>query len=1007
MTMAMRKILWWILGATIMILTLRGAMAANLNFTRAGLGGGTFDEFSLAALNTNEYVVAYEAGADLNFTVSYTNGTVISNGRITSIFTDTNANSVKVLVFNTTHWGVMYYNSTTNIAFSVVRRDGTRLANVSSKMAYNAANRGAATLLNSTHFIMAYSDISGAVAYAGKYDVEGNTIISPTIVYNSGGALLMHALNVEGLNSTHFVLSASGIFTDDDSTRIIIVNTTNGGISSSALKNINKGGSDDAVALLRDNLGGFIIHYSNGTASDTNATYTKIAHYDGNVIQIGSNITTDTKGSRPKISAFNSTDFVTTYLAYANPNYAVTTTYSHSATTLTSVAQVVNLTHTGVNIDVASNNTATGIGFCDNNLIVGAKNAAYELTLLDKAGAAWDGNCNRPPVILSQNSFINWTAYHSFNVSAGVTEVDGYSDLVSTNITTSSGSCAQLKNWSSGYTFNVTYNCTGTALTATTVTIGFQDAASNYVSTTPSQNTYPNQLPTITNANVTLNNTAPADDDDIKCVNDSISDADGDAIQSLIYDWQKNDVWQGINSVNLSAAHTAVGERWGCLIRVNDSYQLSVNYTSGIVSIGTSYRFPVIGWVNATTIGTGLPSNANTPSNNNTNINLSVNYTDDNAGERYTVYWCKSPGITLAGCSGDTWCKSANNDTGSPLNCTISASGLTSSSYDYYTYIVDNSSLISTVTTGAFHINHPPSATLSYPSNNTWYNSNWTWINLSYADSDSDAVNYSIWCNNSLGDLLYVSDLNTTYYNYSGLNESVYDCVVQPEDQHAYSGLNSSTYIFKIDYTAPIINSTYTDKAAYSTSEQAIIYLNCTDSFSGIKTSYSPTVFLNLSDGTEDSTTLTYSSGDLYLKSSYSLLGIAGTYSILWSTCQDDAGNLVNTTSTYTFTASTPVVELGGGGGGGGVVKPPQEMAQQPKLETIASKCGDGICDKGEEPLSDNYCQSDCGKVFDLEAMFCWPIPECGNWKHAWFTNLIIIIVVAGLIVLQWRKGKS
>jgi len=102
---------------------------------------------------------------------------------------------------------------------------------------------------------------------------------------------------------------------------------------------------------------------------------------------------------------------------------------------------------------------------------------------------------NYLPTIDNQNSFINSTTAPSFNVTAGVEDTDGYADIVATNITVSSGTCNNVENTTEGNFFNSTWNCTGVALTESTITIGFTDAGDEYVQTTPSANGYPNNFP--------------------------------------------------------------------------------------------------------------------------------------------------------------------------------------------------------------------------------------------------------------------------------------------------------------------------------------------------------------------------------------------------------------------------------------------------------------------------------------------------------------------------------
>jgi len=100
---------------------------------------------------------------------------------------------------------------------------------------------------------------------------------------------------------------------------------------------------------------------------------------------------------------------------------------------------------------------------------------------------------NDLPTIIQPITFTNFTAGHSFNVTAAAHDIDGLEGFSSS--IDSLGTCIanQLTTYSNIY--NVTYNCTGTALTPDTINITFTDSAGETISTTGT-NTYPNQLPT-------------------------------------------------------------------------------------------------------------------------------------------------------------------------------------------------------------------------------------------------------------------------------------------------------------------------------------------------------------------------------------------------------------------------------------------------------------------------------------------------------------------------------
>ena len=83
---------------------------------------------------------------------------------------------------------------------------------------------------------------------------------------------------------------------------------------------------------------------------------------------------------------------------------------------------------------------------------------------------------NLAPYITLQNTFINYTTEHSFNVTATAYDTDGANDLTSATITTTSGTC----NQSSFTNININekqaiFKCNGPALQSTNIQIIFTD----------------------------------------------------------------------------------------------------------------------------------------------------------------------------------------------------------------------------------------------------------------------------------------------------------------------------------------------------------------------------------------------------------------------------------------------------------------------------------------------------------------------------------------------------
>ncbi|MBU4493386.1 MAG: hypothetical protein KKA61_03370, partial [Nanoarchaeota archaeon] len=125
---------------------------------------------------------------------------------------------------------------------------------------------------------------------------------------------------------------------------------------------------------------------------------------------------------------------------------------------------------------------------------------------------------------INQNTFVNCSIGHCFNVTAGVTG-DGL-NITATNISKSEGTCDNIANSTSGNYFNSTWNCSGTALQPTNIIIGFTNASNDYNQTDQSSNTYPNNAPTISaGTTITIDSHESSDTAII-----SASDADSDLL---------------------------------------------------------------------------------------------------------------------------------------------------------------------------------------------------------------------------------------------------------------------------------------------------------------------------------------------------------------------------------------------------------------------------------------------------------------------------------------------
>lgn len=95
------------------------------------------------------------------------------------------------------------------------------------------------------------------------------------------------------------------------------------------------------------------------------------------------------------------------------------------------------------------------------------------------------------------NTFVNSTTAHLFNVTAGASYSMGYEFIQNHSINYDTFSCIYTSNSTEGTDMNVTYTCTGTPYQTTNISITFCDFQNNCLSTPITGNDYPNQAPTL------------------------------------------------------------------------------------------------------------------------------------------------------------------------------------------------------------------------------------------------------------------------------------------------------------------------------------------------------------------------------------------------------------------------------------------------------------------------------------------------------------------------------
>ena len=241
------------------------------------------------------------------------------------------------------------------------------------------------------------------------------------------------------------------------------------------------------------------------------------------------------------------------------------------------------------------------------------------------------------------------------------------------------------------------------------------------------------------------------------------------------------------------------------------------------------------------------------------------------------------------------------------MGCTINAS-LSASSYNYYVFVVDNATMISASTAGIFYINHYPSTPSVY-SPSSQVTVNYVTVNYTSTDSDSDVINYIVY-NSTDGTNYDMLVSSSSEYSWTGLSDALYYIKAYTIDQHGYSNYqNSSAFQFRVDTTAPTLNSVYTSTTSPYTTDSVSFYVNATDLGAGIsvgnckftlhKSDYNSGLDFNLTSNVNSGdlfsisqTMAAYGSGLLYFDDTY---------------CLDDFGNsAANNSVDIVLTISVP-----------------------------------------------------------------------------------------------------
>jgi len=486
----------------------------------------------------------------------------------------------------------------------------------------------------------------------------------------------------------------------------------------------------------------------------------------------------------------------------------------------------------------------------------------------------------------------------------------------------------------------------------------------------------------------------------------SITDPDSDPI-TYTYEWFKSGIAQGINTPTLASNYTGTSDQaWYCTLSATDGLATSLVYQSGTVVINSTRSQPVIDYTNATTAATGIASTATNPTNNNSYVNLSVNFHDANAENGWTAFYCRSPGFN-GGCTGGEFCHSALNVTNTTqLSCLYTVSPETTDTVTYWVYVLDNTGLWDNIA-NSFHINFPPSRPLLVPIDGSWVNTPWVILRPFSNDINGDNITYYIYVgapDNSTITTLINTSFGIPSYNWTGLQEGhYYYWQAKANDSHGYESDLSNIGLIGVDLTPPTLEN-FTFTRSLFTYETQTFSMSCSDSLSGVDPAQG---YVNTTSliSTYALTHMIYLGNNLF-KATFPTYGT--TYYFDTWRCQDIAGNIAKSVSNESFTA-TVWIGAGGGGGGGGT-PPPQSVIN---IIQQAKFCGDGVCnayikDGTNVTFTENpaNCPKDCKVNFDNLVTCVFTDPKTCLYAESWFVPVLLIVIVLGGTFLILTQNK-
>jgi len=299
---------------------------------------------------------------------------------------------------------------------------------------------------------------------------------------------------------------------------------------------------------------------------------------------------------------------------------------------------------------------------------------------------------------------------------------------------------------------------------------------------------------------------APTTSDNLLCNNASLIDSDTQDTLTLFYDWLNSTDGSTYTSTQISNKtlfknNLTTNAYWKCRLWVSDGDANSTNQTSNSVKIDAVNTAPIMDSGNAST--NGIKSTSTHPTNNNTQINFQLNFSDADS-DAAKLYVCKTADFEISGgCLNGEWCSQTTNTAPGPITCAATnLTNLTNQQYNWYAYINSTTNnFVSSVRQGTFEINHPPSGTPTITSNNdgTIYPGTQRAVTISWSevtDPDNDDVDYIVYGGTTSPPNAILVNQTLTNYPWGISTGTTNYWRAATFDEHSFFGENSTTYSF-------------------------------------------------------------------------------------------------------------------------------------------------------------------------------------------------------------------